>query len=85
MTPDEHAALLRQLTDLEAKFAAAPPLAAGARHRPAAAARQERQALVEIALLCKRALGSPPFTCPHDLYLLDIARLCKRALEREAP
>lgn len=46
------------------------------------ARRLDRHAFVQIALLCKKALETPPFNDLHRMYLLDIARQCKRALER---
>jgi hypothetical protein len=81
MTEEHSGDMRRQLRDLEAKLQAmlATPLATPM----PPAVRRDRQTFVEIALLCKRALGTPPFTCLHHNDLLQIARLCKRALERE--
>jgi hypothetical protein len=97
MTPEdfEHMdlqELLRKLTELEAKFRAPlepTPLEPAPREespapRPAPGVRRDRQAFVQIALLCKRALELPPWRCRHQDEFLAIARLCKRALEREA-
>jgi hypothetical protein len=89
MTPEEFAALQRQSTELEAKFRARPLAPAPVLpDKPASAAapgaRIDRQAIGQIALLCKRVLQQPPFTGLHREYLLDIARPCKRALERDA-
>lgn len=81
MTDDDLSDLVRQVTALEAKYATQATSRSDALPRPGPATRRDRQAYLRIALVCKRALGTPPFTCPHDIYLLEIARLCKRMLE----
>jgi hypothetical protein len=75
--------LKRQMLDLEAKLQAMLDRPLAPSLPPPPAVRRDRQTFVEIALLCKRALGTPPFTCLHRDELVQIARLCKRALERD--
>lgn len=88
MTEVSLSKLTRQLAELETKMTAQvaqirDELPTTTATCPVLATRLDRQAFVQIALLCKRALQQPPFDDLHRMYLLDIARECKRALERE--
>jgi hypothetical protein len=41
----------------------------------------EYQALIDIALLCQKAMATPPCETPHQQYFLEIAQVCRRLLQ----